>query len=182
VNELPEPLREVLWPFPLPARGVYALVDAAQDAELYPAIRECDADWVCLYRGDAAVRLAEAAPYLVELHPDSRFTRWFLERGWGRQWGVFLTSNATIERLQGHFRRCTMAELPDGRHVFFRFYDPRVLRVYLPVCTPEELETIFGPAESFVMEAEDPATAIVFTRDGETLQRTECTLGREVRA
>jgi hypothetical protein len=166
-----EPLLQTLWPFPLVVNRVYALIDAAQDEQLYPAIRECDADWVCLYRGDAAVRLAEAAPYLVELHPDSRFTRRFLEEGWERNWGVCVVSNASIERLQGHFRRCTMAELPNGQHVFFRFYDPRVLRVYLPVCTPDELETIFGPVESFIIPGEDPASAVLFRREGEMLER-----------
>jgi hypothetical protein len=37
--------------------------------------------------------------------------------------------------------------------MLFRFYDPRVLRVYLPTCWPGELTRMFGPVESFVMES-----------------------------
>jgi hypothetical protein len=32
--------------------------------------------------------------------------------------------------------------------LLFRYYDPRVLRVYLPSCRPSELETVFGPVVS----------------------------------
>jgi hypothetical protein len=48
----------------------------------------------------------------------------------------------------------------------FRYYDPRVLRVYLPTCNAEELATVFGPIETFWTEGSDPATLLEFHRDG----------------
>ena len=42
-----------------------------------------------------------------------------------------------------------------GHPMFFRFYDPRVLRTYLPTCTVAELRLIFGPVEAFLLEGEE---------------------------
>ena len=39
----------------------------------------------------------------------------------------------------------------------FRYYDPRVLRAYLPTCNSEELRTVFGPIECFRTEDQNDA-------------------------
>lgn len=143
----------------------FALLDAARDDRIYPAILRADCEWTCLYRGDAAVTMAEVAPYLVQLERASVFTSWVLEEGWGNSWGVFMNAVVPMETLRNHFRRFVYVQLPDGRTVYFRFYDPRVLRAYLPTCTPEELETIFGPVERYVMESEDGARPLLLTRN-----------------
>jgi hypothetical protein len=149
-------LDELLPPFPDDERmRAYALLDAARDDRIYPAILRADCEWTCLYRGDAAVTMAEVAPYLVQLERASAFTSWVIAEGWGNSWGVFLNTTVTMEALRNHFRRLVMVQLPDGRSVYFRFYDPRVLRVYLPTCTPEEIAAVFGPVERFVIEDED---------------------------
>jgi hypothetical protein len=148
---------DALWPTPLDpaAPSVFALVDAARDERIYPALLKADCEWLCLYRGDAAVTMAEVAPYLVELDPHARFTSWLLEQGWGNSWCVFLHASVARERLQAHFRRLVMAQLPDGKLVYFRFYDPRVLRAYLPTCTEEEAAAFFSPVERFIVEDEE---------------------------
>jgi Domain of unknown function (DUF4123) len=133
----------------------YALLDAARDERVYPALLNADCDWVCLYRGDAAARMAEVAPYLVALHPLAEFTMELLREGWGNSWGVFLNAAVSLDRLQAHFRRFVLVQLPDGRNVYFRFYDPRVLRAYLPTCNEEERRTFFGPVQRYVIESEE---------------------------
>lgn len=158
-------LLDALWPRPLDeAVMTYALVDAARDERIYPALLKADCPWLCIYRGDAAVTMAEVAPYLVTLQPRARFTWWLLDNGWAHSWAVFLHAIVGPDRLQAHFRRLTMAQLPDGKKVYFRFYDPRVLRIYLPTCTPAELETVFGPVERFVME-DDEGKPAAFARE-----------------
>ncbi len=160
-----------LWPaLPVAAPShVFALIDAAADNAIYPALLAADCPWLCLYRGNAAITMAEVAPYLVHLEPSARFTRWLLQNGWRRSWMVFAIAAVPIDRLQAHFRRLVMARLPDGRNVFFRFYDPRVLRVYLPTCTEEELRMVFGPVERYVMENAAGVVA-TFDRENDPLQ------------
>lgn len=159
-------LFDALWPRPLDAAAprAFALLDAARDEQIYPSLLQSQSPWRCLYRGDAAVTMAEVAPYLVELDPHSRFTSWLFERAWGCSWSVFGNASVPLDDLRNHFRRLVMAQLPDGRAVYFRFYDPRVLRVYLPTCSDDERKTIFGPVEQFVMEDEHGAVA-TFTAD-----------------
>jgi hypothetical protein len=161
-------LFDALWPAPLDpgAPTVFALVDAARDERIYPALLKADCEWVCLYRGDAAVTMAEVAPYLIELDARASFTSWLIEKGWGNSWGLFLHAIVALERLQAHFRRLLMAQMPDGKKVYFRFYDPRVLRAYLPTCTAPETEMVFGPVGCFIVEKEEGTSVLRFERQG----------------
>jgi hypothetical protein len=145
-----------------PDRRSYALLDAARDEQIYRSLLTADCNWACLYRGDAAARMAEVAPYLVQLDRDSRFTQWLLTGGWAKNWGIFIRAGVDLEILRNHFRRFVMAQLPDGRNVYFRFYDPRVLRAYLPTCTDVELTAIFGPVDRYAMENEHGDALLTF--------------------
>ncbi|MCK7510897.1 MAG: DUF4123 domain-containing protein [Desulfobacterales bacterium] len=75
-----------------------------------------------------------------------------------------------LNPLRTHFRRFLMVHDSDGKPLYFRYYDPRVLRVYLPTCTSQELKTVFGPVESFLVEDEDGRSAIRFRRASGALQ------------
>ena len=46
----------------------------------------------------------------------------------------------------------------------FRFYDARVLRVYLPICTEKEAARFFGPVPRIVVEAEKADLLITYVR------------------
>ena len=39
-------------------------------------------------------------------------------------------------------------------HAYFRFYDPVVLRTFLPTATPRQMEDFFGPISAFYVEGE----------------------------
>jgi hypothetical protein len=41
-----------------------------------------------------------------------------------------------------------------GERVYFRYYDPRVLRRFLPTCSPRQEEEIFGDIGTFLVEGE----------------------------
>ena len=86
---------------------------------------------------------------------DSPFSDWILTEGWGRNWGIFVVSKADFRTLRQHFRSLLTVYDPDKVPLFFRYYDPRVMRVYLPTCNADELETVFGPVDRYVLEAED---------------------------
>jgi uncharacterized protein DUF4123 len=59
---------------------------------------------------------------------------------------------------------------PDVNPVYFRYYDPRVLRVFLPTCNTQELAAVFGPVKSFVLEDDDPNTMLILSHSSGTLQ------------
>jgi len=156
-----------------PDATVYAVLDGAAVPELLDRLYGDERpEFECLFRGSLEPDMAEVAPYLVQLEPDADFTRWVLGNGWGNHWGIFAAAPATLGVMRVHFRSLTMVKGPEGRLTYFRFYDPRVLRRYLPTCTPEEREQVFGPVLFYAFEDADPAVMLRAWAAGEQA-RTE---------
>jgi hypothetical protein len=128
-------------------------------------------EFACLYRGELAPDLAEVAPYLVRLEPETEFADWLVSEGWGKHWGVFALAHATLREMRQHFRSFLTVYDPEGKPLLFRYYDPRVLRVYLPTCDARELETVFGPVGAYLLEGEDPNELLRFELSSGALQR-----------
>jgi hypothetical protein len=119
-------------------------------------------EYVSLYEGAVGAQLVEFAPYLVRLEQGSRLLEVLVKEGWGNSWGVYLTSASGISELWHHLRHFLEVKLPDGEQVYFRFYDPRVLRVFVPTCTSEEAKEFFGPIQDYLAEDEQSETLLRF--------------------
>lgn len=109
-----------------------------------------------LYGGYKALELEPFAPYLVRLPPDSQLLRILVEQAWGQAWGIYLTCDQPFAEVRKHLRKFLMVEMPDGKKAYFRFYDPRALRVFLPNCSKEERAQFVGPVSNFLLEGESP--------------------------
>lgn len=132
----------------------YILLDAARmHGDIYGA-REMNPDHSCLYEGDSEKFLSAVAPWLFNLVPGSSFAQWITERATAQSWGVLLTCQEDPVKLYKHLRNFLIVKGEDGREMYFRYYDPRVLRVFLPTCKHEQLREFFGPIATFA--AEDP--------------------------
>jgi hypothetical protein len=114
-----------------------------------------------LYRGE---QNAAIAPYLVRLPPRSELLKQMIQKGWGHEWGVYLTCPLPLAVLREYFRTSLMVTMPDGMELFSRFYDPAFFRVFLETCTAEEAEKFFGPVTSYFMEGDRPEITLQFTR------------------
>jgi hypothetical protein len=145
-----------------PGLGVFAVLDGASVPGLVEKLHALKPEHVCLYRGELEPDMAEVAPYLVRLEDRSEMTGWVLEQGWGKHWGVFALSQADLRALRQHFRRFLVVHDEAGKPMYFRFYDPRVLRKYLPTCDQEQLAAIFGPVASYLAEGEEPSALLSF--------------------
>ena len=106
----------------------------------------------CLYDGDSAVNLARWAPYLIRLQPNSPLLRVLIEKGWGKGWASYLTTTSPFEEVRKHFRKFLMVQIEQGKEVYFRFYDPRVMRDFLPTANNAELTIFFGPVSEWIIE------------------------------
>jgi hypothetical protein len=155
-----------LWPPSFSDTSVFALLDGARDRRIEPMIRESELEAECLYAGDLTRRLRAAAPHIVRLEPTSELLEAMLTDGWSQSWGVFALGwrGATLARLKRHFRQFLRAKDEAGNVLIFRFYDPRVLRVYLPTCTAEEARAFFGPVDMFLMEGDRPDRLMAYSR------------------
>jgi hypothetical protein len=145
---------------------LYALLDGARDRRIYPLVTGSVAEWRCLYLGDLDPQIEEIAPYLVELAPGTEMMEMVTEKAWGKAWGILCWSREGIDKVGQHFRRFARVKIPGGATVVFRYYDPRVLRVFLPTCDAEQLDQLFGPIQTFVMETGDRGGCACQLKDG----------------
>lgn len=161
MHTMVEPVSSFL--FPEEGTNAFVILDGASVPGLLDKLYGPERpEFECLYAGEIKPDLAEVAPYLVRLQPDSEFTTWVLEQGWGKHWGIFALSAAGFRELRQHFRRFLTVHDSSGKPMLFRYYDPRVLRLYLPTCEPEELAVVFGPVLCYVLEAEEPDKLLRF--------------------
>jgi len=152
--------------FAVPETVAYAILDGASVPDLPRILERFEVEAECLFRGELESDVALAAPYLMALQPDEPFTEWLLQEGWGQHWGIFAVSKIGLRELRMHLRTLLKVYGPDMKPLYFRYYDPRVLRVYLPTCNEKELQAIFGPVLRYLMEDEDPATLLKFWIEG----------------
>jgi len=162
MNNGPREIRDALGKFIQQGESLYALLDAAQSSEIPYRLKFTKTEHDSLYRGRSEEALWYVAPYLAVCEPDSDFVEWVLTHGWGNSWAVFLTSGADLESLRKHFRQFLLVKAEDDRDYYFRFYDPRVLRVFLPTCDLTEAREFFGPVSRFLMEGETSEALLSF--------------------
>jgi hypothetical protein len=149
-------LEKCLWPKGS-ARDVWMIVDPARDRTIFGLLLECFySSLSSLFALPLPPQLESVAPYLVPLDYDDKKTRKFLSNAWGNNWGVFLRCDTGQDRLRRHLRSFLSVRDPRGKRLLFRYYDPRILRTYLPTCAKGELEYVFGPIECFWTESANP--------------------------
>jgi hypothetical protein len=153
-------LEQYLWPKGF-RRDIWMIVDAARDRRIFGMLLNCFySRRTCLFSGTLAPELEIAAPYLVQLEYEDENTQRFITQAWGKNWGVFLKCDMGLNTLKRHLQELLIVRDSRGNRFLFRFYDPRVLRIYLATCTPDELRTVFGGIERFLMEDDKPETVL----------------------
>ena len=145
------------------AQPLFAILDAARDIKILNLLLKHQPPCQSLYEGAQGAKLAQVAPYLVKLPNDSQFLEVLVREGWGNSWGVYLTCDQDFSEVRRHLRHFLQVQLPEGKHVYFRFYDPRVLRVYLPTGTPDEARAFFGPIRNYFIEGDEPEQLLQFS-------------------
>jgi hypothetical protein len=151
---------------PLEPLRLYAMVDAAGNASALDFLYEHESlSFDCLFQGDVDPDVFEAAPFLVDLQDQPEVLDWMLE-GWGESWVSFVHSELTLADLQIHLRQFTKVRTPDGEVVWFRFYDPSVMRTAIPVLNTEQCNQLFKSVALFLSEGEAPNSLVRLSFDG----------------
>ncbi|HYJ09943.1 MAG TPA: DUF4123 domain-containing protein [Polyangiaceae bacterium] len=138
---------------------LFAVLDAARDPAVLETLLAHGELYYSLYDGVEGEKLAEVAPYLVQLPSRSSLAESLIREHWGKCWGFFIFALLDFKTLRRQLRRFLLVEDERGKSMYFRFYDPRVLRVFLPTCTLAEASEFFGQIAYFLLESEQPGVA-----------------------
>jgi len=142
---------------------LFAVLDAIREPlSILGLLRGSGEEYQSLYEGTQAQLLEAFAPYLVRLTENSKLLENVIASGWGKNWGIFAVSRADFQVVRKHFRTFLMVHGPDGKRLYFRYYDPRVLRTYLPTCDAAETKLIFGPLAAYLCDDDAPDTLLIF--------------------
>lgn len=141
-----------------PAAGLYAVVDAARHPRVRRLLQESVDEHQSLYEGVQGRSLDEVAPYLVRFSDDSDLVDRLLVAGWGDCWGIFFRSAEHPKEVRRHLRRFLMvrADEPHDR-LYFRYYDPRVMREFLPQANARQRADLLTGIERLFVEGPDGA-------------------------
>lgn len=188
-GEIPPPAAPLAAPAPSPpppgpstvenlfrsAQPLYAVLDVAREPRILELLRESKTPFESLY-GDEVKDRPTLAPYLVPLPAESPLLP-TLAAAWGQGWGIYLTCDKPLADVRTHLREFIQVQTPDGKLVFFRFYEPCLLRAFLPACDRPEIAQFFGPIRAFLLEAEEPSTALRFLPDKPRVRMETVPLG-----
>lgn len=162
---IPKDMRAMLldYLFSFDGHHVYIVADGAALDGLQEAIAMNKPEYSCLYNSSINAELAAVAPYLIKVEKNSALLDWLLDH-WGKFFGIaaIVPGNLSLDQVRQHFHNLLQVKHPEGRAIYFRFYDPRVLRQFLPMSTAEQIPMMFGPIKLFVMEGETPTSVVRF--------------------
>lgn len=145
----------------------FAILDGAISPQVLELMKRSGNRFQSLYEGPAAVELAPDGPFLVDLKSCPLLLPHLIQLGWAKFWGVFLESSATFEVLRRQLRKSLLVKAEDGSSLLFRFYDPRVLSIYLRSCPATERTEFFGVIASFLTETPAPRELLLLQPNAE---------------
>jgi len=136
---------------------LYAIVDGARDRRILQLIREHIEPHQSLFDGLKGESLEDVAPYIVgPMQEGSALLEKLVWEGWGKRWGIWCSSADRFAEVRRHWRRYLMVDLEEsGERVYFRFYDPGVLRVFWPTCTRAQRTELAAGMASILVEGKD---------------------------
>ena len=124
---------------------LYVVLDAARNRRILELLRVAPDQARSLYDGVEGEALEQVAPYLAAVPKDGWLLERLIEEGWGQGWGIYLLSSRPFTEVRQHLRRLLIVEDVNTRDtLYFRFYDPVVLSATVPLCTPRQVQMLFG--------------------------------------
>jgi hypothetical protein len=154
----------------MPENG-YFLFDAARAENNLNKALELSLVHRSFFKGRSEEELAAVAPYLLKIDGNSPLANWIIDEGWGKSWGILLFSVADFEDVYAHFRRFLQVKTEYGKLLYFRFYDPRVLRMFLASCDWEQVLEFFGSVQCFYVEGEHDLEAVQYWQENGILRQ-----------
>lgn len=123
----------------------FAIIDAASEPECFELFAQQDPVISCLYEEPLDSDVSKVAPYLIELTDEVK--DWLNERA--TPWGMYVSSECSFILLRQHLRQSLQAQVPEeSQPQLFRYYDPRIIWLYIDAVPAIELYHFLGPIDA----------------------------------
>ncbi|WP_406736786.1 DUF4123 domain-containing protein [Thioclava sp. GXIMD4215] len=116
---------------------LFAILDGAKIPDLPELLEASGLNHLCLFKGDALDDYGAIAPWIVQMDRDSDLLRHLFTKDqgphhlWDHEAAIYLRAPCNLDALQRHFRRLVKLRREDQSWIFFRFWDPKILRRFL---------------------------------------------------
>lgn len=133
----------------------YAIVDSAQRPHFHERLEKLRIPYRSLFDGTAEQALEDIAPLVLE-HPSDLMDGSLLShelRALGERKPAvsFIASDASMDVLATHFRNFHLVRVPEqgGKDMLLRWYDTRILPVWMQLLHPEQKAAFIGPVSEW---------------------------------
>ena len=94
VHPTVEQIEDILWQDTDEDIQVYCIMDGYWADGLYGRLLNSpDLSWAHMFQGDVATRNVQQAPFIIALKRGHKLTKWLIEEGWGKGWGIYFTAS-----------------------------------------------------------------------------------------
>ncbi|WP_028624408.1 DUF4123 domain-containing protein [Pseudomonas sp. Ant30-3] len=140
----------------IPGATRYLLLDGAKienlPARLYSLDDNPTIEW--LYHATPYKEVFDVGPALVLLRNNGALEQAFTEH-WQHDAGLLIESDAPLPQLAEHLRSLIHARVTGEVTLLFRYYDPRVMRHWLPTLIQGEKDRMMGPVSRVRLPGRD---------------------------
>ncbi|CAM2064451.1 DUF4123 domain-containing protein [Sulfidibacter corallicola] len=120
------------------AGRLYAVLDCCQAPHVYQYIQQRRGEKRCLLGNKNEVGLWAHSPWLVPA--DTDLVTWVRSNLWQEPWGIFLASEQPFAVVFKQLFSSGVVRSTEGRKMYFRYWDPRVLPAFLHAADIHELK------------------------------------------
>lgn len=136
---------------------IYGVLDSVDEPDVVDRANDNKDRCTNLYIGSAERDYWAISPYLLLMNAED--LEWIQTSLQPDSWGILAETTADLSTMKRHFRKfLTVRDGVSGRFLLFRFYDPRVLPVFLESCSVQQAREFFGPISTYYFFS-DPDTA-----------------------
>jgi hypothetical protein len=156
----------------------YLLLDASRSPEIRFVLQTLSDDALCLFDGAAFEDLAEVAPWLVPLsvHNDDVLS-WFMDEGYGNDWGLFLLAGHASRRVKTSLKRSIRVSDETGKEMYFKYYRPSVFNTYVPLMEADQASYLLRDiGQVWAEDVDAPNRIRRYAIREETLRRADLAL------
>lgn len=145
---------------PVVAPFKYAVIDLASAAMLRPAVTNSRSSAATpLFAKELGREMLGVGPWLVRLSKAPEIERTLNGIDTEVSWGYYVYSTVDIVSLRQSLRRFNLVQVSKkSKPMLFRYWDPRVMRVFLDVATKEQQDRLFEWIERFEGPNENSAS------------------------